>query len=77
MKFMQYELISVSGQSHENHAFSYEQTFNYNSPTTKHFVSNDIREDNETLNESTFDEELSTSVATRSTFLNLYSEQYV
>ena len=61
-------LIFVSGQSHENQAFSHGETANYNSTIKlqEQFVSNDIREDNETVIESTIDEEITSSVATRS-----------
>ena len=61
-------LIFVSGHSHENQAVSQGETANYNSTTKlQHFVRNDIREDNETVIESTIDEEISSSsVATRS-----------
>ena len=63
-------LIFVSGQSHENQALSHGETANHNSTIKlqENFVSNDIREDNETVIESTIDEEISSSsVATRST----------
>ena len=62
-------LIFVSGQSHENQAFSHGETANHNSTIKlqENFVSNDIREDNETVIQSTIDEEISSSsVATRS-----------
>ena len=46
---------------------SHGETANYNSTTKlQHFVRNDIREDNETVIESTIDEEITSSVATRS-----------
>ena len=65
-------LIFVSGQSHENQAFTHGETANQNSTIKlqeNDFVSNDIREDNETVIKSTIDEEISSSsVATRSTF---------
>ena len=64
-------LIFVSGQSHENQALSHGETANHNSTIKlqENFVSNDIREDNETVIESTIDEEISSSsVATRSMF---------
>ena len=64
-------IIFISGQSHENQALSHGETANYNSTIKlqEHFVSNDLREDNETVIESTIDEEISSSsVATRSMF---------
>ena len=68
-------LIFVSGQSHENQAFSHEETANHNSTTKlqENFVRDDTREDNETVIESTIDEEISSSsVATRSMFLFIF-----
>ena len=68
-------LIFVSGQSHENQALSYGETANHNSTIKlqENFVSNDIREDNETVIESTIDEEISSSsVATRSKYVSIY-----